>query len=110
MKIFTRMGVCLGTALLLAAPLGYFANAWLDGESSVLQAGCKLVLELQRTQALHRRMEMIARSQAAKKDIVAQLVAGRLSLREAISQFHAANAMIEPTDLEWVPTYQVPTD
>lgn|GEM_PF-5655458 len=110
MRIFSRMIVCAAAALLLSTILFYFADAWSGEKTSALQAARKLVLESRRNQALSARAEEISHSLTIKRAIIAQLVAGRLHLREAISQFHKANEMIENMDLDLVPPYQRPTD
>jgi hypothetical protein len=110
MKIFTRMMGCAATAMVMSAVLFYFADAWLGEETTVVEVGRKLVFEASRNQALRARAEMVTHSLAIKRDIIAQVMAGRLHLREAIDLFHKANDMIENVHLELVPVYRLPTD
>jgi hypothetical protein len=51
---------------------------------------------------------MVARSLAAKHDILDQLISGRLRFRQAIERFHKANQLVPNIDLNLIPAYQTP--
>lgn len=110
MRFYTRLLVCAATALMLCVILLNCAASWFDADASVLRLGRLLVFEARRAQALTARTEIVGRSMAIKRGIVAQLIAGRVNLREAIDQFANANDMIENGDRELIAKYQLPTD
>lgn len=110
MRFYTRILVCVAAAMLLSAVLINFAVSCFDGETSVLRLGRLLVHEARRSQAMDARAETVLRSMDIKRDIIAQLIAGRLQLREAIDQFHKANEMIENNNRNLMAKYELPTD
>jgi hypothetical protein len=110
MRFYTRMLVCVAAAVLLSAVLFNFAVSCFDGETSVLRLGRLLVLESRRSEAMDARAETVLRSMDIKRDIIFQLLAGRLQLREAIAEFHKANEMIENDHTNLMATYQLPSD
>jgi hypothetical protein len=109
MRFFTRLIVCAAAAMLLSAVLFYAADAWLGERASVVGVGRQIVWESRRAEALQARAEMTARSFAAKRGIIDQLLAGRLRFRQAIQQFQAANELVRNIDLDLLPPYQTPT-
>lgn len=108
MRFFTRLIVCAAAAMLLSAVLFHAADAWLGEKTSVVGASRQIVLEARRTEALRVRAEMIARSLAAKRDIINQLLEGRLRFRQAIEQFQQANELVKNIDLDLIAPYQTP--
>ncbi len=110
MRILTRLIVCAATAIVLSAILFYFADTWFGENESVIRAGHQLLFEARRTEVLRVRAQMMAHSVSAKSDVIDQLIAGRLNLRQAIVQFRNANELVENIDLEILPPYQTPTD
>lgn len=110
MRFYTRIAVCVAAAVLLSVVLFNFAVSWFDGETSVLRLGRLLVLETRRSQAMDTRAETVLRSMEIKGGIIAQLIDGRLQLREAIDRFHKANDMIENDNTNLIARYELPTD
>lgn len=110
MRFYTRLLVCAVTALMLCVILLNCAASWFDADANVLRLGRLLVFEARRSQALSARTEMVERSLDIKRGIIAQLIAGRVDLREAIDQFAKANEMIGNGDRELIARYQLPTD
>jgi hypothetical protein len=51
---------------------------------------------------------MVNRNIEVKRTIVAEIVAGRLSPREAAVRFQEANCLVENNDADLVPDYQKP--
>lgn len=86
--------------MLLSVLLFHIADSWFGENSSVIGVCRQVVLEAKRTEALRARAEMIARSRSAKCYIIEQLLAGRLSFRQATIQFQEANELagnVDPT-------------
>jgi hypothetical protein len=108
MRLFTRLIMCAAAAILLSAVLFHAADAWLGEKTSIVGAGRQLVLEARRSEALHARREMIARSLEAKREIIDQLMAGRLRFRQAIEQFQKANELVKNVDPDVLAPYQTP--
>jgi hypothetical protein len=102
MTLFMRMVGCMAAAIALSVGLSIFAGA--------LQLGRCLLFETRRSQALQHRFEMVADSWEAKHDIIVEVVAGRLHLREAIVQFQKANDLVENADRDLAPAYLTPSD
>lgn len=67
-----------------------------------------LLREARRSEALWRRKREMAEAMAVKKAIAQELVAGRLTLREAAEQFREADAMVENDPEGLVAPYLVP--
>jgi hypothetical protein len=109
MKLFVHLCIWAAVPITLAVMLCNLADAWFDDREGVFQLGHSVVFEARRTEALQYRMEMVAQSDEIKRDIIIELVAGRLTLREAADQFREANQMVENTDRELVADYQMPT-
>jgi hypothetical protein len=104
------MIVCSAAAMLLSAVLFHFADAWFGQDTSVLGASRQIVYEVRRSQALRARAEMVSRSLDIKRDIIARLLDGRLSFRQAIVQFQKANELVEKVDLDLIAVYRSPTN
>ncbi len=110
MKVFLRMAVCVGTATVMGFILSGFASSWFAGQADVIQLSRWLVYETRRTEALRHRAEMIAQAQDVRGEIIATVVAGRLSLRQAMAQVQRANELVENLDEDLVGRYWTPTD
>jgi hypothetical protein len=110
MRLFTRLIVCAAPAMLLSALVCHVADSWFGDNSNVLGVCRQIVLEAQRAQALQVRAELVARSRSAKHDILDQLLAGRMSFRQAVVQFRRANELVGNVALVPLPMYQTPTD
>ncbi|HEY7326530.1 MAG TPA: hypothetical protein VH592_02745 [Gemmataceae bacterium] len=104
------MIVCAAAAMVLSAVLFHFADAWSGEDTSILSAGRQILLETRRADALRSRTEMVVRSLDIKRGIIAELVGGRLSYRQAIIQFQKANELVVNVDLELIPAYRSPSD
>jgi hypothetical protein len=109
MKLFVHLCLWAAVPITLAVMLLNLADSWFDDREGVFQLGHMFVFEARRTEALQRRTEMVAQSDEIKRDIIAELLAGRLTLREAVDRFREANQMVENTDWALVADYQVPT-
>src|SRR5262249_50141638 len=68
----------------------------------------QLLFESRRSEALRLRSEMVNHNIEIKRTIVAEIVAGRLTLREAAIRFHEANHEVENNDRDLLPDYQIP--
>jgi hypothetical protein len=110
MRLFARLTVCAAAAMLLSAILFYIADSWFGESASAVAVGRQLLFEMRRAEALDARGEMVARSVSVKRDVIDQLLAGRLNLRQAIAQFRIANELVENADRGLIPTYWIPTD
>lgn len=110
MRLFTRLITCAAAALLLFAVLSHVADSWFGENTSVVGAGRQLMLEARRTEALQTREEMVVRSLSAKREIINQLLAGRLHLHQAILQFQRANELVENIDMDLIAAYRTPSD
>ena len=67
------------------------------------------LFELRRSEAIRLRTEMVIHSNEVKQTIVADIVAGRLTLHEAAVRFQEANHLVENNDLDLLPDFQVPS-
>jgi hypothetical protein len=67
-----------------------------------------LLVEMRRAEALDNRATEMSQSQQVKKEVVSDLVAERLTLREAAEQFRQADQLIETDDTGLVAPYQTP--
>ena len=68
----------------------------------------KLLFESRRLEALRYRTEMVLQNLEVKRAIVAEIVAGRLTLREAAIRFQEANHEVENNDPDLLPDFQMP--
>jgi hypothetical protein len=96
--------------MLLSTLMFHVADSWFGEDSNVLGACRQLVLETQRAESLRARAEMVARSRSAKRNILDQLLAGRVSFRQAVVQFQRANELVEAVDQVPTPPYGTLTD
>jgi hypothetical protein len=106
MKYLARLLLLAVVAAILGmGALGLFAR----GEQSEGRSLARWVLfEMRRTEALQERATMVSTSMEAKKAIIADLVAERLTLREAAKQFRAANDIVENDGGDLLATYRLP--
>jgi hypothetical protein len=110
MRLFSRLIVCAAAAMVLSALMFHVADSWFGGDSSVLAVCRWFVLELQRAESLQAREEMVSRSRSAKRDVIDQLLAGRMSFRQAVVQFQKANELVGNLDLVPIPMNRTLTD
>ncbi len=110
MKLFSHTVVFFGAVSLVGAGLTSFASWWLLDRSSPLSDSQRLVYELRRSQALDERNQRAAYSGEIKREIVDELLAGRLNLHEAIERFQEANGMIGSGADGMVTPYLTPID
>lgn len=110
MRWFVRMIGCLTTIILLSVGLNTFAGRWLGTEGGALQLGRWLVFETRRAEALRHRSEMIAHAWEVKRDLIDEVVVGRMSLRQAILQFKQANNLVDNSNPGLVAPYYTPSD
>jgi hypothetical protein len=108
MQYLARLCVCVLTVVVVFAGLSRVVGAWFGQEVSVLQVSRLWIVESRRTEALRQRSEEVARALAIKQEIVEEILAGRLSLRESATEFQEANELIDKDDLDLLPDYYVP--
>jgi hypothetical protein len=75
------------------------------GEADGRNLARRLLFEMRRSEALAQRSAQILRSLEIKKVVIDDLIADRLTLREAIEAFRQANALIENNSDGLVATY-----
>jgi hypothetical protein len=109
MRFFVRVCVCVVAAIVLLVGLSSLAGSWLGNGSNGIQLGRWIVFESRRSEALQHRSEAVARGAEVKKAIIADLLAGRLTLREAAAQFDEANQLVENEPGSMVASYRTPT-
>ena len=104
MRLFARISAYAAVAVVLF--VGLFSLVTLRfGEQSVLS---KLLFESRRSEALRLRSEMVVHNIEVKRTIVADIVAGHLTLREAAVRFQEANHEVENNDPDLLPGYPIP--
>jgi hypothetical protein len=100
MRFFAHLCVCAAVAVTLLS----LVNLRFVGRSDLSQ----LLFELRRSETLQHRIALVAGNMEIKQAIVADIVAGRLSLREAAVRFQEANCLVENNDPDLLPAYQIP--
>ncbi|HEY7425020.1 MAG TPA: hypothetical protein VH682_12385 [Gemmataceae bacterium] len=105
MSFFTRSCAYAAVAVVLFVGLFNLIGLRLGNLSGLSQ----LLLESRRSEALRLRDEMITHNIEVKEAIVAEIVAGRLSLHEAAVRFQEANHLVENTDADLLSDYRIPT-
>ncbi len=110
MKLLSRTVVFFGAVSLIGAGLSSFAGWRLLDKASPLSDSQRLVYELRRSQALDERNQIAAYSGQIKSEIVEELLAGHLSLEEAVERFQIANRMIGSGAVGMVTQYVTPID
>ncbi|HEY7428703.1 MAG TPA: hypothetical protein VH682_31020 [Gemmataceae bacterium] len=104
MRVFARL--CAYAAVAVVLFVGLFSLIGLRfGKASDLS---QLLFESRRSEALRRRSEMVNHNIEVKRTIVAEIVAGRLTLHEAAVRFQEANHLVENNDADLLPDYQKP--
>jgi hypothetical protein len=104
MRFFARISAYAAVAVVLF--VGLFSLLVLRfGNQSDLSL---LLLESRRAEALRYRSEMVTQNIEIKQTIVAEIVAGRVTLREAAIRFQEANHLVENNDRDLLPDYQIP--
>jgi hypothetical protein len=101
MRFFAQLGVCAAVAVGLLS----LVNFWFDAQSDL----SKLLFELCRYEALKDRAELVVGNIEVKQATVDEIIAGRLTLREAASRFQEANQLVENNDPDLLSDYQKPT-
>ena len=109
MKFFARLCVCVVAAIAVLVGLSLFSGRWLGDGANGFQVGRWIVFESRRSDALRHRSEAAAQGGEIKRAIVADLRAGRLTLREASAQFREANQMVDKGVPDMVADYRTPT-
>jgi hypothetical protein len=94
----------------LALIFGVFAPWWMGSERSLAQAAGQVYRELQRGEALSSREEVVLRSRDAKQRVTAEVIAGRLTLREAAQAFREWNETLKDGNDAWAGVYRVPQE
>jgi hypothetical protein len=104
MRFFAR--ICAYAAVAVVLFVGLFSLLALRfGNQSGLS---QLLIESRRSEALRLRNEMVNHSNEAKRKIVAEIVAGRLTLHEAAIRFQEENHLVENNDPDLLSDYQIP--
>jgi hypothetical protein len=105
MRFFSHISACAAVAVVLSAGLLSLLGLRFGKQSDL----SKLLFESRRSEALRYRSEMVLHNIGVKDAIVADLVAGRLTLREAAARFQEASELVENNDPDLLPDYQMPT-
>ena len=106
MRFFAHL--CAYATLIVGVGIGLFGLAnflRFDGQSNV----SLLLFELRRSEALRYRSEAVIGHVTLKHATFREVVAGRLTLHEAVARFVEANQLVEDIDPDLVPSYQIPT-
>jgi hypothetical protein len=110
MHYYARLCSCLLGGVFLSVGLIQALGWWFGQESSMLRLVRSLVFEAHRSEALLQRKDVIEESLSLKRAIVDEILAGRLTLREAALRFAEANEMIDNNDDPgFVAEYRLPT-
>jgi hypothetical protein len=105
MRFFARLCVYITLVVGVSISLLSLLSSQFGGQTDV----SKLILESRRSEALRYRTEMVAHNIAIKRAVVAEIVAGSLTLHEAAARFDEANQLVENNDSDLLPDYQRPT-
>jgi hypothetical protein len=106
MRSFARFSAYAAVAAVLLAGGLFSLIGSRFGKKSDLS---KLLFQSRRSEALQYRCEMVNHNIETKQAIVAELVAGRLTLHEAAIRFQEANLLVENDDPDLLPNYVIPT-
>jgi hypothetical protein len=105
MKFLSRMLLyALVIAMVSAGLSEILARGQSEGESLVH----RFLFEFRRSEALTQRTEEVAQSIEIKRAVIDDLIADRVTLREATEQFRSANELIENDSEGMVATYRGP--
>ncbi len=102
---FGSFGLC---AVVLFVGLAHTLGWWSGEQKGLFQQVSRLLFEARRTEALTQRGEAVEEALVFKRATVAELCAGRLTLREAARRFADANNSIERDHPDMVPDYLKP--
>ncbi len=106
LKHCVRLALIAGVFTTLYAVVSHLMVSSVDGESVNLARS--FLTEFRRSEALEVRGIEIAQSMQVKKAIVEDLIADRLSLREAEERFLDSDSMVEADQNGLVPRYRSP--
>lgn len=101
-----RLLLVVGVFVALYQGVSHLFASAADGEGINLARG--FLLEIRRSEALDLRANEIAQSMEVKTQIIDDLIAARLTLREAGEKFHDAATIVEPNREGLVPSYRIP--
>jgi hypothetical protein len=104
MTFFARISAYAAVAVVLFVGLFSLIGLRFGNQSDLSQ----LLFESRRAEALRLRNEMVTHNLEVKRVIVADIVAGRLTLREAAVRFQKANHLVENNDPDLLPDHQIP--
>jgi len=110
MKNLTRLfAVALGCVVLVVGFVMAFATWW-GGSSSlnIREVGQTLALEVQRRDALEQRDEAVLRCTRGKLKVTKALIAGQISLPDAVDQFRELQSAIPESDPRFVGNFRGP--
>ena len=106
MKYLSRLLLLTAVSALLCMGLStLFECGRVSGGRSLAQW---FLFEIRRGEALNQRAIAISRSAEAKKAVLADLFAERLTFQEATEQFRAANEIVKESDSGMLARYHVP--
>jgi hypothetical protein len=106
LKIATRLLLMVVVFASLYAGVSRLAGFSADGDWR--NQAHRFLFEARRTEALYRRGAQMSQSAEVKRAITNEVIAGRLTLREAAKQFEAADKVIEAAHEGMVASYRVP--
>src|SRR5690242_11265014 len=109
MNYYARLCSRAFAVVVLGVGLAHALGWWSGAEANLLQHARRLLFETRRTDALLQRREAVAEGLALKRTVVAEVLAGRLTLREAARRFADVNDQIDCDDSELVANYLKPT-
>jgi hypothetical protein len=104
MRFFARISAYAALAVVLSAGLLSLLGLRFGKQSDLSQ----LLFASRRSEAMRYRIEMVTHSMKVKVAIIDEIVAGRLTLREADARFQEANDLVENNDRDLLPDYQIP--
>jgi len=104
MRFFSHISACAAVAVVLSAGLLSLLGLRFGKESDLSQ----LLFESRRSEALRYRSEMVIRNIEVKHAIIDEIVAGRLTLREAAARFQEANQLVENNNSDLWPDFPKP--
>ena len=105
MRSFARFSAYAAVAAVLLAGGLFSLIVSRFGKQSDLS---QLLFESRRSEAIRLRDEMVLYNHEVKRTIVADIVAGRLTLHEAAVRFREANLLVENNDPDLLPNYPMP--
>jgi hypothetical protein len=106
LKSAARLLFLTGVSVALYVGVSHLFASSMDGEGMSLARS--LLFETRRSEALRLRASEVAQSMETKRAITDDLIAARMTLREAEEKFRAASAMVEKTSGGFLPSYRSP--